>query len=111
MSKIVAPKKEKEVRKKPHAAVPQSTSPTKRQVKTQTKNKDTPAPIVDAVHYEKENPLDYDIIPGEVPDTILDKKEEIYRRTKAYLEKKEGGQLILERDGNVVHISIWIFQK
>jgi hypothetical protein len=30
MSKIVAPKKEKELRKKPHAAVPQSTSPIKK---------------------------------------------------------------------------------
>ena len=29
MPKIVPPKKEKEVRKKPHATVPQSTSPTK----------------------------------------------------------------------------------
>ena len=88
MPKIVPPKKEKEVRKKPHATVPQSTSPTKRQVKRQTTNKDTPDLIVDAVHYAEENPLDYDKIPGEVPDTILDKKKKFIEEQKCIWKKR-----------------------
>ena len=109
MPKIVAPKKKRRKRNPP-ATVPKRTSPRKRQVKTSTKNKDTPAPTVEAVHYEEENHLDYeseiegeDIIPGAVPDsdTIVDNTMDDKKKKKLEEQKrisKKGGWTVDPRE-------------